>query len=117
MVNMIGLYKFERPEYSLLLSGEKMRQFRLVKKLSVEDVRKYMKFESVQAIYKWEQGKCFPTVDNLFALAELYGVNPSELLVREPKTLQNIYSAFEWQKNLKEKYIKRLCLYMRKLNY
>ena len=39
-----------------------------------------MQFSSVQAIYKWESGKCFPSADNLLALAELYGVNPTVLM-------------------------------------
>ena len=51
-----------------------------MRNLSVEEVRKYMRFSSVQAIYKWESGKCFPSADNLLALAELYGVNPVDLM-------------------------------------
>ena len=37
---------------------------------------------SRQAVYKWELGRCFPSADNLMALAELYEVHPAELLVR-----------------------------------
>ena len=37
---------------------------------------------SVQAIYRWENGECFPTMDNFFALLELYEVNPFEVLVK-----------------------------------
>lgn len=42
-----------------------------------------MGFESTQAVYKWEAGKCFPQADNLIALAILYRVSPMELLVEE----------------------------------
>lgn len=43
----------------------------------------YMGFESTQAVYKWEAGKCYPQADNLLALAKLYQVSPAELLVEE----------------------------------
>lgn len=79
------LHGKERPEYDLAATGEKMRKIRVAKALSVEDVRRYMKFGSVQAIYKWEAGKCFPSADNLLALAELYGVNPTEILVKQAR--------------------------------
>ena len=42
-----------------------------------------MGFESTQAVYKWEAGKCYPQADNLVALAILYNVSPMELLVEE----------------------------------
>lgn len=42
-----------------------------------------MDFESTQAVYKWEAGKCYPQADNLVALAILYNVSPMELLVEE----------------------------------
>ena len=73
----------ERPEYSLVASGKKMRKIRKARRLTVEDVRKYMKLGSVQAVYKWENGQCFPTADNLLALAQLYEVEPTELLVKK----------------------------------
>ena len=72
-----------RPRYNLELSGRRMRNIRIERNFSVEDVRMYMGFTSVQAIYRWEYGKCLPAADNLLALAELYEVNPQELLVKE----------------------------------
>lgn len=71
-----------RPEYDLDATGRNMRRIRTERNLSVDDVRRYMKLESVQAVYKWELGRCFPSADNLMALAELYEVHPAELLVR-----------------------------------
>ena len=51
--------------------------------ISVKKVMEYMGFESTQAVYKWEAGKCYPQADNLVALAILYNVSPMELLVEE----------------------------------
>lgn len=68
-----------RPYFDPVLSGKKMRSIRKSRNISVEQVREYMGFESVQSIYKWERGECFPQADTLIALSMLYRVNPVEL--------------------------------------
>lgn len=73
----------ERPYFDMEASGRKMREIRKACKISVKQVMEYMGFESTQAVYKWEAGKCFPQADNLIALAMLYKVSPMELLVEE----------------------------------
>lgn len=70
-----------RPQYDITASGRRMREIRKSRKISVSQVMEYMGFESTQAIYKWEAGKCYPQADNLVALARLYGVSPFELIV------------------------------------
>ena len=73
----------ERPHFDIVASGARMRAIRQERKISVKQVVEYMGFESTQAVYKWEAGKCFPQADNLIALAILYRVSPMELLVEE----------------------------------
>lgn len=69
--------------FDIVASGARMRAIRQERKISVKQVMEYMSFESTQAVYKWEAGKCFPQADNLIALAILYRVSPMELLVEE----------------------------------
>ena len=73
----------ERPRFDIVASGERMRKIRRQRNISVKQVMEYMGFESTQAVYKWEAGKCYPQADNLVALAILYNVSPMELLVEE----------------------------------
>lgn len=75
-----------RPRYDMEASGRKMRNLRRERRISVKQVMEYMGFESTQAVYKWEAGKCYPQADNLLALARLYNVSPAELLVEEDST-------------------------------
>ncbi len=75
----------ERPHFDIVASGARMRAIRQERKISVKQVMEYMGFESTQAVYKWEAGKCFPQADNLLALAILYRVSPMELLVEEDR--------------------------------
>ena len=72
-----------RPQFDMAASGRRMRNIRRERKISVKQVMDYMGFESTQAVYKWEAGKCYPQADNLLALAKLYQVSPAELLVEE----------------------------------
>lgn len=73
----------ERPHFDIVASGQRMRDIRKSRRISVKQVMEYMGFESTQAVYKWEAGKCYPQADNLVALAMLYNVSPMELLVEE----------------------------------
>lgn len=73
----------ERPHFDIVASGARMRAIRQERKISVKQVMEYMGFESTQAVYKWEAGKCFPQADNLIALVILYRVSPMELLIEE----------------------------------
>lgn len=62
-----------RPEYDMQLIGRNLKRLREERKLTVDDVRKYLRLGSVQAIYKYESGRSYPPVDAMFALMQLYG--------------------------------------------
>lgn len=76
----------KRPEYSMVETGKRIRMFRMEKNISVEQIRQYMQLESPQAIYKWEKGKCFPQADNLLALAKLFEVDATDIMVEKKCT-------------------------------
>ena len=86
----------ERPIYNLESSGRRMREIRRAQHITVRQVMEFMGFESTQAVYKWEAGKCFPQADNLMALAKLYHVSPFELIVEEDTKVSSsvIYRQF-----------------------
>ena len=81
----------ERPYFDIVASGRRMRDIRKARKISVRQVMEYMGFESTQAVYKWEAGRCYPQADNLLALAKLYNVSPMELLVEEDVMSSSCY--------------------------
>lgn len=59
--------------------GENLQRLRKEKGLSQEDVAQKL-FVSRQSVSKWENGNAEPGVDNLKALAGLYGVTLDELV-------------------------------------
>ncbi len=83
-----------RPYYDPVVTGQRMRAIRKARKISVEDVRDYMGFESVQAIYKWERGECLPQADTLIALSLFYKVNPVEFFQEDAEASSCVLNNF-----------------------
>lgn len=70
----------QRPEYDMKLIGRNLKRLRESKKLSVEEVRKYLCLGSVQAVYKYEKGISYPPADAMFALMQLYEANLEDII-------------------------------------
>ena len=70
------------PTIDLKATGENIIRLRKENGYSVRELQRYFGFEEPQAIYKWQQGKCLPSVDNLYALSRLFGVSMNEILVQ-----------------------------------
>lgn len=68
------------PVLDVRATGARIRELRMQKHLKVEDISRFMGFESGQAVYKWQRGESLPTVDNLFALSRLFGTTVDEIL-------------------------------------
>lgn len=69
-----------RPEYNPKVIGRNLKRLRLAKSLTVEDVRKYLRLGSVQAVYKYESGQSYPQADALLALMQLFGAEVADLI-------------------------------------
>lgn len=69
------------PTIDLTATGKNIIKLRKARGLTVKDIQKFFGFEEPQAVYKWQQGKSLPTVDNLFALSVLLGVPMEAILV------------------------------------
>ena len=85
-MNLMRNSMIYRPEYDLKVIGENLKRLRKAKGLSVNDVREYLRLGSVQAVYKYENGKCYPQVDTMFALMELYEAELSDIIYKHEAT-------------------------------
>lgn len=61
-------------------TGERIKELRKAHHLKVEDIARFMGFESEQAVYKWQRGDSLPTVDNLYALSRLFDTTVDDIL-------------------------------------
>ena len=48
--------------------------------LSARDVQEYLGLGCVQSVYRWLDGQSMPTVDNLYALSELFQMPMDEIV-------------------------------------
>ena len=62
------------PVIDLAATGDNIRRLRLERGLTVREMQSYFGFEEPRAIYKWQKGESLPTVDNLYALGNLFEV-------------------------------------------
>ena len=75
------MYTKGYPVIDLVATGDNIKRLRLERGLTVRDLQKYFGFEEPQAIYKWQRGLSLPTVDNLYALGNLFELSMDEILV------------------------------------
>lgn len=74
------------PTIDLTATGQNIVRLRKERGLSVKQLQTFFGFDDPQAIYKWQWGKCLPSVDNLYALSVLLDVPMNEILVSsQPK--------------------------------
>ena len=69
------------PVIDPIATGKNIIRLRVERGMSVRDLQAYFGFEEPQAIYKWQQGKSLPSVDNLYALGALFEVPMEDILV------------------------------------
>ena len=65
----------------MVRTGCNIARLRKESGLSVRDLQRLLGFTTPQAIYKWQQGRALPTLDNLVALAAVFGVKIDDILV------------------------------------
>ena len=69
------------PVVDLKRTGQNILYLRERQGLSVKELQSMLGFATPQAIYKWQQGVCLPTVDNLVALSVIFSVPVDSILV------------------------------------
>ena len=73
---------------------------------TAKDIQAYLFLGSVQSVYHWLNGTTLPTVDNLYALSDLFGVTVDDLLCGTRRNLPVGLSPQQY---------KRICWYADKI--
>ena len=71
------------PVIDLRATGQNIKNLRVAAGISVRDLQAVLGFTNPQAIYKWQNGDCMPSIDNLVILAAVLGVTVDQILVVE----------------------------------
>lgn len=85
------MFSFERmvrmiPLIDKTETGVNLRRIMDLRGITPKDVQQYLGLGCVQSVYRWLDGINLPTIDNLYALSELFQV-PMDALVRGSRRL------------------------------
>ncbi len=69
------------PAIDMAATGRNIARMRQDAGLTVRDLQDFFGFTTPQAIYKWQHGTAMPTLDNLVALAMIFGVAMDDIIV------------------------------------
>lgn len=69
------------PAIDMVATGKNIAKMRQNAGLTVKDLQIFFGFATPQAIYKWQHGTAMPNIDNLVALAMVFGVTMDEIIV------------------------------------
>ena len=91
-------------------TGVNLRKLMDQRGIKVKDIQQYLGLGSLQSVYHWLNGISMPTIDNLYALSQLFQL-PMDLLVcgNRPDIVP------ETAVEIKTSCYRRLCAYYTKL--
>ena len=78
------------PAIDMVATGRNIAKMRQNAGLTVKDLQVFFGFATPQAIYKWQHGTAMPAIDNLVALAMIFGVTMDEIIVVDTDTRAQI---------------------------
>lgn len=77
------------PVIDMAQTGQNIKRIMQMKGLTVKDIQEFLELSTPQSIYHWFDGRNLPTVDNLYALSDLFHLPVDVLLIGSRK--------FEWR--------------------
>ena len=75
------------PMINVKKTGENIKNIMRIRGMTVKDVQAFLGLGTSQSIYHWFEGRSLPTLDNLYALSELFCL-PMDVLIRGERDLE-----------------------------
>jgi transcriptional regulator with XRE-family HTH domain len=73
--------KRDYPAVDMIKTGQNIKRIMHARGYTVRDVQAFLQLGSPQGIYHWFEGKSMPSLDNIYALSELFRV-PVDAIIR-----------------------------------
>ena len=85
--------EMQYPVIDIGKTGQNIKRIMWLRGLSVKDVQEFLGLSTPQSIYHWFDGRNLPTIDNLYALSQLFRVSVDAMLVgdRKPDSRNDTY--------------------------
>lgn len=61
-------------------TAKRIRYFMNKNNLKPIDIQKYLSLTCVQTVYRWLEGVNVPTIDNLYAMSQLFGIRIDDMI-------------------------------------
>lgn len=81
--------KRKYPVIDMVRTGQNIKHIMQRKGMTVKDIQEYLELSTPQSIYHWFDGRNLPTVDNLYALSELFHL-PVDALLKGSRKYENV---------------------------
>lgn len=75
--------KRKYPVIDITKTGQNMKRIMQLKGFTVKDIQEFLELSTPQSIYHWFDGRNLPTIDNLYALSELFQIPVDAMLVEK----------------------------------
>lgn len=86
-------------------TGERLRKLMKLQNITVKQVQEYLNLSCVQSVYHWLDGTSMPSIDNLYALSELFEV-PLDYLVCGNRKYKGVRNNCDFNTRMMEYYIR-----------
>lgn len=73
------------PVIDIARTGQNIKRIMQIKGLTVKDIQEFLELSTPQSIYHWFDGRNLPTIDNLYALSDLFHLPVDVLLIGNRK--------------------------------
>ncbi|MDC7290031.1 helix-turn-helix domain-containing protein [Blautia schinkii] len=77
--------KKKYPVIDIARTGQNIKRIMKFKGLTVKGIQEFLELSTPQSIYHWFDGRNLPTIDNLYALSELFHLPVDALLIGDRK--------------------------------
>ena len=79
------------PVVDMVKTGQNIKRIMQTRGLTVKDIQEFLELGTPQGIYHWFAGRSMPTLDNLYALSELFQLPVDALLIGNRKYVCTAY--------------------------
>ena len=73
------------PVINIKRTGQNIKRIMRLRGFDVKDLQEFLELNTPQSIYHWFDGRNLPTMDNLYALSELFQVPVDAIIVGNRK--------------------------------
>lgn len=72
--------KRKYPVIDVYKTGQNIKHIMKMRGMAVKDIQEFLELSTPQSIYHWFSGRSLPTLDNLYAMSELFHLPVDDLI-------------------------------------